>query len=878
MPDNTVCFLFSDIEGSTRLWEQHTERMRDALAQHDAITLAAVMAHKGVLVKRTGDGIHAAFTDVRQALLATLQMQHKLAAREAAGDLPLALRFGLHLGASQARDNDYYGPEVNRAARIMSAAHGGQVLLSQGVVDGLGQRLPAGVTLLELGAVRLRDLSQPQRLWQVLAPPLRTDFPALRSLATTPNNLAQQLNRFIGREQVLLELRTLLSRHRLVTLCGTGGIGKSRLSVQLAATLMDDFPDGVWFVELAPVLDAAQVPQAVARVLGLKELPGQPLVDTLADFVQARQLLLILDNCEHLLPACAALAKRLMQAGAQLKLLATSREVLRVAGEALYAVPTLSAPNPVGAATRPTPELLMQHAGVRLFVDRASAVSPLFHVNADNAVAVAEICHRLDGIPLAIELAAARARALPIETLAKRLIDSFRLVTTQDETVAPRQRTLHRLIDWSHDLLNPAEQQLFRRLAVFAGGWTLDAAEAVCAGPALGSGFDVDDVADLLANLVDKSLVALDAECGRYRLLETVRLYALEKLLASGDSDVRGLHLAFYLALAEAARPQLAGADQGEWLLRLDLERDNLMAAHLHGLRLEAGGATGLRLSAALRPYWLRRGLLSQGLKMTVDALAHPNAPVAARGSGLFDAGQLCSFMGRHAQAQGYLEESLALMRAQGDEARVAAVLQPLGMAAIGQGDTTRARDCFAEAVRLTRGLGDPRRLAAALNAMAQLLRMTGDLDAAEPLYAETLRLARALEHRESMAVSLLNLAMVTLGRQRTDGVPALIAEALQIGVVADFKSVALGVLDASIGLATLEGDALLAARLHGAAQALLRQTGLQRDAADAAFLSPLLTSARQQINAASWLAAEAAGQAASTEPVLDELLAWLKR
>jgi AAA domain len=370
------------------------------------------------------------------------------------------VRCGLHAGVDEARDNDFYGREVNRAARIMSAAHGGQVLVSEVVAQALADGLPRGVQLLDLGLVRLRDLPRAERVFQVQADGLRQQFPALAALAATPHNLPQRLNRFIGRADALARLRDLLASHRLVTLWGPGGIGKSRLSVELGHAVLDDFADGVWLVELAPLTDADRVAQAVAAVLGVKESTGQRLDEALADHVRDRRMLLILDNCEHVHGAAAELAKQLLGQGAGLRVLASSREVLRVAGEQAFAVPALSTP---AAGQALDADQLMRHDAVRLFVDRASAALNRFQVDAANAPAVAEICGRLDGLPLAIELVAARVRSLPVAAIAERLRASFALVATHDATVAPRQRTLQLLIDWSHDLLSPAERMLYRR-------------------------------------------------------------------------------------------------------------------------------------------------------------------------------------------------------------------------------------------------------------------------------------------------------------------------------------------------------------------------------------------------------------------------------
>ena len=856
-------FLFADIEGSTRLWEQQPEAMAPALARHDALARQAVAEWQGQWVKGTGDGLHASFADPQQALGAVLQLQRALADAAAAGSLPLALRCGLHAGPAQARDNDWFGPAVNRAARIMSAAHGGQMLVSQTVADRLRPALPPGVDLRSLGAVRLKDLDRPEPLWQVLAPSLRTDFPPLRSLEATPNNLAQQLNRFIGRETVLPELQALLGQHRLVTLLGTGGIGKSRLAVQLAADLLDAHPDGVWFIELAPVDDARRLAQAVASVLGVQEEPGRPLEDTLRRHVASRRLLLVLDNCEHLVQSAAALAKGLLQAGAGVSLLATSRAPLQVAGEQVYPVPALGLPDPqrggIASTSAATPEALLRHEAVRLFVDRARSADPAFALTSANAALVLEICQRLDGIALALELAAARVRSLPLPLLAQRLRDSLALLTTRDTTVAPRQRTLQHLIDWSHDLLEPDARVLYRRLAVFAGPWTLDDAEAVCADADL----PVEAVLDALDTLAGQSLVAvLPAPDGsrRYRLLDTVRQHAAARLQAAGsEADAtRRRHAQAQLALAEAAQQRLAGADKAAALATLDQARDNLLAAlawcaqdqAADGAR--AAAERGLRLSFALRPYWINRGLLSLGLDSTRPLLAHPAAQArdGLRARGLFNIGQLLAFMGRHAEAMPPLLECLAIAREIGDTAREAAVLQPLGMAANGLGNTDAARRYADEAVGAARRIGQPRQLASALNALAQLDRMDGRLAEAGSAYTEALSLARQIGDQEYEAIAWLNLAMVQLASgRRAEALAAAIGVAGLV-VQTGSRPVALGALDLGTALAMEAGETPHAAAWHGLAEAEYAQAGLQRDAADAAFLAPYLERLRHALGA----------------------------
>ena len=866
-------FLFTDIEGSSRLWEQDPERMRPALARHDALVRTAVEHNRGTVVKMSGDGVHAAFSDPLDAVCASLELQRALADSESTNGIAIHVRCGLHAGVTERRDNDFFGTAVNRAARIMSTAHGGQVLLSQAVAVLVDERLPPGVTLRDLGSLRLRDLASPEHVYQLVHPQLRQDFPALRSLEATPNNLPLQVTSFVGRERELAEVKKLLANSRLLTLLGVGGIGKTRLSLQVAADLMDDYPDGVWFVELAPLTDALLVPQAVASVLGVKEEAGRPVVEALIKYVKSRRQLLILDNCEHLLDACAELVKQLLQAGPSLRILASSREHLRVAGESTYPVPALAAPDPYEKFIHTT---LTQYEAARLFIDRALAAQPAFEISQQNAIAVAEVCHRLDGIPLAIELAAARVRALPVGTIASRLSDRLRLLAGGDRTALPRQQTLRALIDWSFDLLGEQERTLFRRLAVFAGGFTLEAAEAVSAVGDL----DNTDVLDVLTRLVEKSLVVMEGESGRYRLLETVRQYAQERLSESGEEDeVRTQHLQFHVALVERAMPELVGPEQGAWLSRLDLERENILSAHAWCDRAHGGAETGLRLVYAVKLYWISRGLLGLGYRVTVEALSRAaHEPSSARCRALFGAGQLACFMGRYAEARRYLEESLTIARDIGDRRRIAAVLQPLGVASLAQGDAATARGYAAEALEMARELGNKRELATALNVLAAIHRVEGRLDVAEPLYENVVALARELGDRESIAIGLLNLAMASIGRGSSDRARELLLEALAIAEEIGSKQTGQSVLEVSAGLAALRKEWRYAARFYGAAEAQAEQTGLRRDPADEAFLLPLVANARAALNEVDFAEADAAGRALPYGSALVEARAWLAR
>lgn len=870
MRDDVTTFLFTDIEGSTRLWEQEPERMRTALARHDATARSAVESCGGQVVKMTGDGLHAAFATPACAVEAALRILHALADPAATEGIELRVRCGLHAGPNQQRDNDFYGTTVNRAARIMSAAHGGQALVSDAVAQRIAGRLPDGVSLRDLGVVRLRDLASTERLFQIVHPPLRADFPPLRSLESTPNNLPQALSSFIGREREIAEVKKLLAGNRLVTVVGMGGLGKTRLSLHVAAESLEEHRDGVWLVELAPVTENGRVAQTIASALGVKEEAGRPVEEALARHVRDRHLLVVLDNCEHVLEGSARVARRLLAAGIGMRMLATSREPLRLSGEVTYPIGGLPVPDTLQGAR---PESIMPYDAVRLFAHRAGAAVPGFRLTPDNAASVVAICRHLDGIPLAIELAAARTRSIAVHEIALRLEDRFRLLKSGDPTVQPRQRTLRALIDWSHDLLPEDERALFRQLAVFAGGWTLDAAEQVCAVP--GS----DSVVELLCGLVDKSLVAADEGARRYRMLETVRQYAAERLAEAGETHAaRDRHLGYFLQLAETVAPRLAGAQQRECLAQLDLERENILVAHDWAGRSGAKAQEGLKLNNAVKLYWFIRGQLDLGHRLTLEALQRPGAqdPNLARSQALFIAGQFRCFMGLYSDARECLEQSLQIARSLGDPYTVASVLQPLGMAAIGQGDLENARLWLEESVALTTTLGNKRSLAGALNALAMLHRVEGSSEPARPLYEQVVELSRESGNREEEAVGLLNLAMTTLDYGDGPRARELLRLAMQAADEIGSFPARQSALEVCAGLAAVNGEWVRAARFLAAAEALSTRTGVRRDAADEAFLAPKVGRARLQLGDAAFAAAFSEGMALPAEHALDEARSWL--
>ena len=701
-----------------------------------------------------------------------------------------------------------------------------------------------------------------------------------RAAGTQKHNLPAPLTSFVGREREIGELKELLATTRLVTLTSMGGTGKTRLSLQVGTEVTQDYPDGVWFVELAPLADDRLVPQAVASVLGVKEEAGRPVIEALEKYVRDRQLLLILDNCEHLVEACAELSKKLLRAGRGVQVLASSRERLHVRGETSYPVPSLAVPDPLNGAGNAAPEAInldafRQYEAVRLFIDRASASQPTFQLTRQNAIAVADICRRLDGIPLAIELAAARVSALSVEKIAVRLSDRFSLLTGGDKTDEPRQQTLRASIDWSYDFLSEPERMVLQRLAVFAGGCTLEAAEAVCAG----DGIEESAVLDLLIQLVDKSLLIMEVGGERYRLLETVRQYAQERLNGSGkEREARTRHFGFYLGFAERVRPELAGPEQGAWLMRLDLERENLLSSHVWADFDNEGAALGLRLVWALKPYWINRGLLGLGHRLTVEALARAGAQErnTTRCRALFDVGWIAIMMGSYTEAREYLEESLAIAHLIGDDHMKALALQPLGLACLGEGDVAAARKHLEGALAMARKLGDKREIAAAVNVLAQLHRVGGELNTAEPLYEEGLTLSRELQDRESIAIGLLNLAMVAIDRGAAKRASPMLVEVLAIADEIGSRRMGQSVLEVSAGLAALRNEWEISVRFFGGAEEQAGQTGLQRDPADEAFLAVRVNQARETLGAAKFAACEVAGRALTYAKALEEARAWL--
>lgn len=868
----TVTFLFTDIEGSTELLLRLGDlRYADVLKEHQQLLRQAFAAGHGHEIDTQGDAFLVAFARTKDAVTAAVAGQRALAVHAWPHGTSLRVRMGLHTGAPVSESGSYVGLDVHRAARICAAGHGGQILLSDAVRGLITRDLPPDVQLRDLGTHRLKDLKEPEHLLQVVHPDLPADFPPLRSLDARPNNLPIQLTSFIGRAPEIAEVRRLLSAARLVTLTGAGGAGKTRLALQAAADEVEGYPGGVWLAEFAPIADPALVSKTVAAALSVPEQPGRDMTETLVNFLRPKKLLLLLDNCEHLLAACSDLAAALLRTCPQLRILATSREGLGVPGETLWRVPSLSLPEDIRHL--PPPEELVLYDAVRLFVDRAVASGSGFMVTGENALAIAQVCKQLDGIPLAIELAAARVKSLAVEQITARLDNTFRLLTGGSRTVLPRHQTLRAAMDWSYELLLEKERAVLRRLSVFAGGWTLEAAEAVCAG----GGVEVSDVLDLLTQLVDKSLVVAEIRGGeaRYGLLETVRQYARDRLMESGDAaDARARHGGWYLTLAESADPKLRGPEAEVWLERLESEHDNLRAALEWSKIGETGAEAGLRLAAALTWFWFLHGYWSEGRAWLKAALARSSdAPLSVQPSALSGAAFLAWRQGDFEQAMRLGEKGLTLSRNLGDRRHAAWLLIWLGVVLLRKAEYGRALARLEESLDLSRELGDKWLMALAVAQLGRVEWHRGDFEQAAALHTESLTLVREAGDKWAIAYNLRNLGMDMLSQGDYKRAAAYCSEGLDLCRQVGDRWVAEECLDALAVVASAMRLYEKAARLFGAADALHEILRSHRSAAYQAQLDQSITRARIGLGETIFAAAWAEGRRITLEQAIEYAL-----
>ncbi len=696
-PAGPVTFLFTDIEGSTRLWEQHADAMRAALARHDAILRQTIADCKGHVFKTMGDAFCAAFANAPDALTAALSLQRALAAEAWASEIgAIRVRAALHTGTAEARDGDYFGPTLNRVARLLAAGHGGQTLLSTATQERVRDVLPEHARLVDLGQHRLKDLLRPEHVYQLTATDLPAQFPPLRALDTRLTNLPAQSTPLIGREREVAAALGLLRKPdvRLVTLTGPGGTGKTRLSLQVAADLLDEYEHGVWFVELASITDPDLVLPAIATVLNVKDSTDQPVVEAVKEHLRNLQLLLVLDSFEQVVKA-AVLVVDLLRAAPRIKILVSSREVLRVTGEHDYPVPPLDLPD---MRRRHTAAMLSRYEAVALFIQRAKAAQADFEITEDNAPAIAGICVKLDGLPLAIELAAARSRVLAPQAMLERLTSRLKVLTAGARDLPARQQTMLGAIGWSYDQLNEDEQHLFWRLGAFVGGWTLEAAEEVC-----GEELSLDTL-NGLESLLDKSLIRrTDARDVRFSMLEVIREFAAEKLAESGEAEtVRKRHLTHILAFAQRAGSEADGEHEAEWRTRVRDESDNIRAAVGWALA-DRKPETVVQIASSIWPYWDMFGWMDEMHAWMVHSASAelPPAPRAAalRLQGLFTSDS--------SEKKACWETALLLYRALGDQDGIGRCINNLGILARSAGDYAAAGSLFRESLHTAQASGD---------------------------------------------------------------------------------------------------------------------------------------------------------------------------
>lgn len=905
VPSGTVTFLFTDIEGSTKRWETHGDNMRAAVESHDALLRGIFEQHNGYVFKTVGDAFCVAFASAADAALGSLEAQRSLATQDHSTVGGIRVRMGLHTGSADERGGDYFGPTVNRVARLMSVGHGGQILVSDSTRMLLQGEMPPETSLTDLGSHRLKDLAQPEHIWMISAPDLPATFPPLTSLDAFPNNLPVQITSFRGREQDLEDLKTLVRDHRLVTIHGPGGMGKTRLSIQAAAEMLEDFPDGVWLADLSSLRFPELASSVVSKALSVNQAQDQTADQAIVSALKRKKLLLLLDNCEHVIDDAAKLTDTILKQCPDVRILASSRQGLQVTGEQIMRLQPLGFPEPKATVTL---ENAMSYSAIALFVDRALAVNKAFSLDDDAAHTVGEICRHLDGLPLAIELAAARVKVLSLDSLAQRLDKRFSLLTGGDRTALERQRTLGALIDWSYELLTPQEQLLFCRVSVFAGGFTLEAAEAVCTG----EGIEDFEILDLLASLTDKSLAIAETSqrSERYRLLESIRAYGWEKLKASGDLDrLVASHAEHYKTVAVTADRTFGTKPDAAWLETVEPEVDNFRVVLEWALGPGEQPAVAGLLAGCLERLWREGGLEAEGRTWIANAQSRieeaTETVVAARlwralawltsGSTCLEAAEkACALYeklgdgrglaqslnalawalfhaGRLDEAAAANDRALGWFREYSDKRNIAACLRQQANIAEAQGDATAARDLYKQAMTVFKALGVQSSVAIVLACMAELEFKEGNASEALRSVGEALELGSWGKNATHLAIYHANCAAYRIALDNLPAATEAARDAVHWAQEAKNELVLADAIGHLALIASRTGDPRRGAQLAGFVDARYAELGESRESTEAWSHDQLLLSLREQLDAATIQSLGEEGAGLTTELAVAE-------
>jgi predicted ATPase/class 3 adenylate cyclase len=801
LPGGTLTFVLTDIEGSTTRWDRQPEAMRQTMTRHDEIVSDSVRRHDGALVEagREGDSVLAVFARASDAVAAAITLQATLSAEAWPAEAPIRVRVAVHTGEPELRESHYQGVTVSRCARILATTQPGEVLLSQATRNLVFDTLPFGVSLEDLGPRALKDLERPERVYRLRHPDLPSDFARSDAVLAYRNNLPIQLTSFVGRTAELQDILSLLEKSRLVTVTGAAGCGKTRLALEAAIALLPSYSDGlgVWLVELGQVSDPAFVGQAVATVLGVRDDSGVPIVDSLATYLKHQRSLLLIDSCEHLVEATARLAEELLRRCPELRLLVTSREALRVPGETTWRIPSLALPD----------------EALALFLERARASNPTLELTEGERPTAELLCRRLDGIPLAIELAAARVTVMSVREILERLENRFRLLTGGSRTAVPRQQTLRAAVDWSYRLLDESERLLFRQLSVFSGGFALDSLEAVCCDERISA----PEVVELLSQLVDKSLVVPQAGSGtryRYHLLETLSEYGREELVESDEADVVWRRHALHFAdLAERAN---------------DARRAEETANMTRALEFFRAGESelGLRMAVALAKLWDSSGKINEGRERLEGFLTAVPGDPELRAAALDGVGLLAFRQTDMASARSFYEGALKLRMESGESAKLSRTIGNLGMVNVLSGELQLAREQLAESLRIGRKVGDSGAVGNALMVLGMVAYFTGELEEAEAHGLEALRLTQDAGDQKLEGFLYAGLGVVAMERGRHAEAHTRFGTSLNMSLqIGDRLNVAL-LFEAQCCLAAAESDWAVSLRLGGAAAALREASG----------------------------------------------------